>query len=985
MEVDCMKNGIPASYELIFEEKLEDMNGIGKYLVNKKTGARVALIANDDNNKVFSIGFRTPPKNSTGVAHIIEHTVLCGSKNFPAKDPFIELAKGSLNTFLNAMTYPDKTVYPVASINDQDFKNLMHVYMDAVLYPNIYLREEIFKQEGWHYELDSEESELKINGVVYNEMKGAFSSPESVMYRLIQNSLFPDTPYGVESGGDPDFIPELSYEEFLDFHRTYYHPSNSYIYLYGDMDFEERLDWLDKEYLNQYDRLEVDSAIKLQKGFDELQEIKSFYSLSEEEDIANNTYLSYNMVVGNSLDKELSLTMQILDYVLLQAPGAPIKQALLDAEIGSDIIGGLEDEILQPIFMVIAKNSEEEKKEQMLSIIRKVLNEQVEKGLDEKSLRAAINFYEFRYREADFGQFPKGLLYGLRAMSSWLHDDNKPFLHLKDSSGYDFLKDKIGTGYYEKAIREYLLDNTHASVVILKPKRGLVSEKEEAVRKRLAAYKETLSKEELQAIVKDTVMLKEYQETPSTKEELESIPMLTRQDIGKKIEPLYNDEHIIDGVKVLHHNVYTNKIAYIRLLFNIKDIPKELLPYTSLLSYVLGYIDTNNYSYLALSNEVNIHTGGIKANVLSFAVKGSSGAYVPVFEVGTKVLYDKLSEAFRLINEILHNTKLDDTKRLKEIVAEMKSKLQMRFNNSGHSAAAGRAFSYYSEHGMFKEVTTGIEFYKFIEELSDNFAGRANDLISKLKELMKMIFNRENLFISITSDEEGFARFKEKQADICEKLETRADSKLFEAYDRSALKPVRRNEGFKTGMQVQYVARTGNFLRAGYEYTGAMMVLKTILSYEYLWVNVRVKGGAYGCFCSFSGIDGDCSFSSYRDPNLKETNSIYENAVDYIASFDADERDITKYIIGTISSLDTPLTPQTKGRRSLSMYMAGLTEADLQKERDQILNVTLEEIRALHKAVKAVIDAGNICVIGSEEKINQNKELFMEVKSLMKS
>lgn len=980
-----MKNVIPASYELIFEEKLEDMNGIGRYLLHKKTGARVALIANDDNNKVFSIGFRTPPKNSTGVAHIIEHTVLCGSKNFPAKDPFIELAKGSLNTFLNAMTYPDKTVYPVASVNEQDFRNLMHVYMDAVLYPNIYLREEIFKQEGWHYELDNEDGELKINGVVYNEMKGAFSSPESVMYRLIQNSLFPDTPYGVESGGDPDFIPELSYEEFLDFHRTYYHPSNSYIYLYGDMDFEERLDWLDKEYLNQYDRLEVDSAIRLQKCFDELREIKSFYSLSEEENLAKNTFLSYNMVVGNSLDKELSLTMQILDYVLLQAPGAPIKQALLDAEIGSDIIGGLEDEILQPIFMVIAKNSEEEKKEQLLSIIRRVLNEQLEKGLDEKSLRAAINYYEFKYREADFGQFPKGLLYGLRAMSSWLHDDNKPFLHLKDSSGYEFLKDKIGTGYYEKVIKDYLLDNTHASVVILKPKRGLVAEKEESIRQRLAAYKATLSREELQAIAKDTVLLKEYQETPSTKEELEKIPMLTRQDIGKNIEPLYNDEHIIDGIRVLHHNVYTNKIAYIRLLFNIKDIPKELLPYTSLLSYVLGYIDTNNYSYLALSNEVNINTGGIKANVLSFAVKGSNGAYVPVFEVGTKVLYDKLSEAFRLINEILHNTKTDDTKRLKEIVAEMKSKLQMRFNNSGHSVAAGRAFSYYSEHGMFKELTTGIEFYKFIEELSDNFTSRADDLVSKLKELMKMIFTGENLFISITADEEGFARFKEKQADICNKLEPKADSKLFEAYDRSALKPLRRNEGFKTGMQVQYVARTGNFLRAGYEYSGAMMVLKTILSYEYLWVNVRVKGGAYGCFCSFSGVDGDCFFSSYRDPNLKETNSIYEAAADFIAGFEADEREITKYIIGTISSLDTPLTPQTKGRRSLSMYMAGLTEADLQKERDQILNVTLEDIRALHKAVKAVIDAGNICVIGSEEKINQNKELFMEVKSLMKS
>lgn len=980
-----MKNGIPSSYELLFEEKLEDMNGIGKLLVHKKTGARVALISNDDNNKVFSIGFRTPPKNSTGVAHIIEHSVLCGSKNFPAKDPFVELVKGSLNTFLNAMTYPDKTVYPVASVNDQDFKNLMHVYMDAVLYPNIYQRPEIFKQEGWHYELESEDGELKYNGVVYNEMKGAFSSPESVMYRLIQNSLFPDTPYGVESGGDPDFIPELTYEEFLDFHRTYYHPSNSYIYLYGDIDFEERLDWLDKEYLNQFDRLEMDSTIKEQKGFDAVREIKTFYSLSEDEDTADNTYISYNMVVGNSLDKELTLTLQILDYVLLQAPGAPIKQALLDAEVGKDIIGGSEDEILQPIFMVIAKNSEEEKKEQMISIIRSVLTEQVEKGLDEKSLRAAINFYEFKYREADFGQFPKGLLYGLRAMSSWLHDDKKPFLHLKDSSGYEFLKNKIGSGYYEKVIKEYLLDNKHASVVVLKPKCGLNSEKEEAIRKKLAEYKATLSKEELQSIIKDTVLLKEYQDTPSTKEELEAIPMLTRQDIGKKIEALYNQEHIIDGVKVIHHNVYTNKIAYIRFLFNIKEVPKELLPYASLLSYVLGYIDTNNYSYLALSNEININTGGIRANVLSFPVKGSTKDYVPVFEFSTKVLYDKLTESFRLINEILYNTKLDDTKRLKEIVGEMKSKLQMHFNNSGHSVAVDRALSYYSEHGMFKEVTTGIDFYKFIEDLADNFANKVNDLISKLKELMMMIFTKENLFISITSDEEGFSRFAEKVKDIYEKLQLKADNKLFEAYDRSSLKPVCHNEGFKTGMQVQYVARAGNFLKAGYEYTGAMKVLKTILSYDYLWLNVRVKGGAYGSFCGFSGVDGDGYFSSYRDPNLKETNTIYENAAQYVENFTADERDITKYIIGTISSLDTPLTPQSKGRRSLSMYMAGITEEDLQKERDQILNVTLEDIRGLHKAVKAITDAGNICVIGSEEKINQNKELFKEVKNLMKA
>ncbi len=979
-----MKFEIPSSYEMLFEEKLEDVNGIGRLLIHKKTGARVAIIANDDNNKVFSIGFRTPPANSTGVAHIIEHSVLCGSKNFPAKDPFVELAKGSLNTFLNAMTYPDKTVYPVASINDQDFKNLMHVYMDAVLYPNIYQRKEIFKQEGWHYELEKEDGELKLNGVVYNEMKGAFSSPESMLYRMIQNSLFPDTAYGVESGGDPDFIPELTYEEFLDFHRTYYHPSNSYIYLYGDMDFAERLNWLDKEYLNQYDRLTVDSQVKLQKSFSALREQKASYSLSEEEGISDNTYLSLNLVVGNSLDKELSLTFQILDYVLLQAPGAPIKQALLDAGIGRDILGSYEDEILQPTFTIIAKNSEEEKKDKMIGIVRDVLARLVAEGVEEKSLRAAINFYEFKYREADYGQFPKGLLYGLRAMGSWLHDDRKPFLHLKDSTGYTFLKDKIGTGYYEKIIKEYLLENPHASLVILKPKQGFGKEKEELLKNKLAAYKATLSKEELGRIIEETAKLKEYQEIPSTKEELESIPLLTREDIDKKIRPLYNTEHLIDGVKVIQHNVYTNKIAYVRLLFSVKEVPKELLPYTSLLSFVLGYVDTEHYTYLDLSNEINIHTGGIGTNVISFAVKGSSEQYDPVFEISTKVLYDELSEAFRLIQEILFHTKHGDTKRLKEIVDEIKSKLQMHFNSAGHSVAVDRAMSYYSEHGLFKETTTGIAFYKFIEDLADNFSEKGVKAIAKMKELMQMIFTRSNLLVSITADDEGYSRFEEKLPAFYSGLPLKADSALFAPYDTSALKPECLNEGFKTAMQVQYVARTGNFIKAGYRYTGALKVLKTILSFDYLWLNVRVKGGAYGCMCGFSGVDGDAYFTSYRDPNLGDTNQIYERIPEYVSNFTAEERDITKYIIGTFSSLDAPLTPQSMGKRSLSMYLAGISEEELQTERDEVLGVTIEAIREQNKLIRAVLDAGNICVIGNEARIMENRELFKEVKSLMK-
>ncbi|MGF7142951.1 hypothetical protein HNQ56_001373 [Anaerotaenia torta] len=989
-----MKFKIPASYDFILEEKLEDMNGVGTLLLHKKTGARVAIVANDDSNKVFSIGFRTPPANSTGVAHIIEHSVLCGSRRFPAKDPFVELAKGSLNTFLNAMTYPDKTVYPVASMNDQDFKNLMHVYMDAVLYPNIYQKKEIFYQEGWHYDLETEDAPLKYNGVVYNEMKGAFSSPESMLYRMIQNSLFPDTPYGVESGGDPDYIPDLSYEEFLEFHRTYYHPSNSYIYLYGDMDFAERLNWLDKEYLNQYEHLDVASRVELQKPFASCRQVEAFYPLSEGEEAKDSTYVSWNAVIGNSLDKELGLTFQVLDYVLLQAPGAPVKQALLDAGIGKDILGGYEDEILQPSFSVIAKNSEEDRKDQLIAIIRDVLAKAVAEGLEEKSLRAAINYYEFKYREADFGQFPKGLLYGLRAMSSWLHDDQKPFLHLKDSYGYAFLKEKIGTGYYEKIIKEYLLENTHTSVVILKPKSGLNAEKEEELKKRLAQYKATLSREELQRLVRETKELAEFQERPSTKEELEAIPLLSRADISREIEPLFNEERTVGQVKVIHHNVHTNKIAYLRLLFNVKEVPKELLPYASLLSYVLGYVDTENYSYLNLSNEINIHTGGIASNVVSFSVKGGAAGntaniysgmeYVPVFDISVKVLYDKLAEAFRLVGEMLHRSNLEDKKRLKEIIGEMKSKLQMHFNSAGHSVAVNRAMSYYSVHGLFKEVTTGITFYQFIEELAENYQERADEIVKHLKELIKMIFTRENLFVSITADEEGYERFDDKLETFCKTLPEQADHSMFEAYDTSSLQPVCLNEGLKTAMQVQYVARAGNFIKAGYEYHGALRVLKTILSYDYLWNNIRVKGGAYGCMCGFSGVDGDAYFTSYRDPNLRETNNIYEKAAEYISNFTADERDITKYIIGTFSTLDTPLTPQTKGRRSLSMYLGNITEEELRRERNEVLNVTLEDIRACHKYITAMLEAGNICVIGNENKINENQDMFREVKNLMK-
>ena len=445
------------AYEIEEQKTLGDLNAKGLVLRHKKSGARIAVISNDDENKVFMIGFRTPTENSTGVAHIIEHTVLCGSEKYPVKDPFIELAKGSLNTFLNAMTYPDKTIYPVASCNDKDFSNLMSVYMDAVFHPNIYKYEEIFKQEGWHYELEDEDSPITINGVVYNEMKGAFSSADDVLSRQILNSLFPDTCYANESGGDPEYIPDLTYEEYLNFHRRYYHPSNSYIYLYGDMDVEERLQWLDEEYLCHYEKTEPDSDIKTQKAFATPVELTKNYSISSGESEENNTYLSYNLVLGTTLDARLYQAFDILDYVLVGAPGAPIKKALTDAGIGSEISGGYDSSIKQPTFSIIAKNANASDKERFLAIIKETLEQLVKEGLNKKSLLAGINSAEFRYREADYGSSPRGLLYGIQCLESWLYDDSAAFLHLEANKVYAYLKEQVETNYFEDLIQKYFL------------------------------------------------------------------------------------------------------------------------------------------------------------------------------------------------------------------------------------------------------------------------------------------------------------------------------------------------------------------------------------------------------------------------------------------------------------------------------------------------------------------------------------------------
>lgn len=966
-----------AEYEILDEHRVEDVQSDGFILRHKKSGARIAILSNNDDNKVFYIGFRTPPEDETGVPHIIEHTTLCGSKKFPVKDPFIELAKGSLNTFLNAMTYPDKTVYPVASCNDQDFKNLMDVYLDAVFNPNITKYEEIFKQEGWHYELTGKDDELKINGVVYNEMKGAYSSPDEVLSSQIYRSLFPDNTYSKDSGGNPEYIPKLTYEAYLDFYHKYYHPSNSYIYLYGDMDVVERLEWLDKEYLSLYDYKKVNSEINKQPAFDEIKNVEAEYSITMDDSQENKTYLSYNRVVGDSLDEMLYQAFDVLDYALVSSPGAPVKQALIDAGIGDDVYGSYDAGILQPVFSFVAKNANASQADEFESIIENTLKEVVKTGINKEALLAGINSSEFKFREADFGQFPKGLLFGLNCLDSWLFDDMKPFIHLECLGTFAKLRKAVDTDYFEKLIQEYLLDNTHGSSVTVKPKRGLGNEREEALAKELSDYKASLSDEEIDKLIEETEHLKKYQEEPSSDEDLRKLPMLTRADMKKNAMPFSNIEDELLDVKVVRHDIESNGIDYISFLFDAGDFAQSELGYLGFFTNALGLVSTEKYSYTDLANATNIYTGGISTGTASHPDIKDRNNFVFKFEVKLKVLEKNLDKALELMEQMLLASDFTDTKRLGEIVAQIKARLQANLSSSGHLVAAMRSMSSFSRYALYQDELKGIAFYRSICRIEKELSESPKSVSDKLAAIAKKLFARNRMLISFTGNNEAYGNAKPS----LEKVIAGFD-KMSAVGNQAEVHFNTAKEAFIDASQIQYVAKTGDFICEGYEYTGALRLLRIILSYDYLWINVRVKGGAYGCMNTFLR-SGESYFVSYRDPNLSDTLDVYDRIPEYIKNFLPDERDMTKYIIGTFSALDTPMNPEAKGSRSLSAYLEGITYEQIQKERNEILNAQPEDIRRLADLVEAVLKKDSICVIGNENMIKESAGLFENVEKLI--
>lgn len=969
------KNEIYEGFKLLETQSLKDINSEAMLFEHIKTGARLFYLKNDDNNKVFSISFRTPPQNSTGVPHIIEHSVLCGSRKFPVKEPFVELIKGSLNTFLNAMTFSDKTMYPVASKNDKDFMNLMDVYLDAVFYPNIYKYREIFMQEGWHYELENKDDDLKYNGVVYNEMKGAFSSPESVLMRKIQNSLFPDTTYGVESGGDPDDIPTLTYEDFIEFHKKYYHPSNSYIYLYGKMDIGEKLKFINDNYLNNFEKQEIDSHIDIQEPFENPIEEIHEYPISSNEKEEDKTFLSLNFAVGRSTNPEEYLAMDILENILLESESSPLKKALISANLGKDVYGFYDKSILQPVFSIIVKNSNLSEKDKFKKVVYETLTDLVKNGIDKKLIEASINRKEFDLREANYQSLPKGLVYGISCMDSWLYDKS-PLTHLNFSKTLDKIKTALSTDYFERLIDKFLLNNNHCSLLVVRPAKGLVEQKEKELTKSLKEFKDSLSSEQINKIIEDTKKLRERQTTPDSKEDLEKIPLLSLSDIKKEADvlPLVEKQEL--NTKVLHHPIFTSGIGYLNLYFDMSALPEELVPYASLLSKLLGKISTKNYNYEDLSNEIDINTGGITFNISVYGKFDDDKVIYPKFIVKSKVLVEKMPKLAEILAEIISNTRFDEKDKIKELIQKTKSRLEMIAYDAGHMVAVQRAASYFSPSSKYNELISGIDFYKFVSNIDKNFEAEWKRLSNALTKVSEVLFNKSNVLVSFTGSEEDYIKFRDVFNVIYNRLgDNRYKPEKFKAEYKNY------NEGFMTPGKVQFVAKGYNYRRLGYTYTGALKVFKTIANFDYLWNNIRVQGGAYGCM-SYFNQNGNLLFVSYRDPNLKNTLDVYDNIDSYIENFEADEREMTKYIIGTISEIDTTMTPSLMGEISDINYIRKLTQEDIQKERDQILSTSLEDIKSLKNLFHECLSKNYICVLGNENNIKQNKNLFNNIVNL---
>ena len=953
-------------FRLIEKRFVKEVNAECSYYEHVKSGAKLFKIAAGDPNKTFAISFKTIPDSDNGAPHILEHSVLNGSTKFPVKSPFDVLAKGSLKTFLNAFTSKDFTCYPVASMNEKDYFNLMNVYLDAVFHPLIYSDPRILKQEGWHYDLTSKDDPITYKGVVYGEMRGVFSNPEEELNYQVYKNLFPDNGYGFESGGLPAAIPTLTQEAFVAFHKKYYHPENSYILLYGNADLDKELEFIDREYLSAYSRSGSKPALPDQKPFKTMKDIRGYYPVMEGADTANQTFLSLSLVAGYNTDESLTTALGMITDLLVNQETAPVRLALQKAGIGQDVNASVNN-YHQNVIQITVQNANPQDKARFLETVMNTIRDVSVKGFDKGEIQGVINRSEFRLREGNDAQ--KGISYISWIEPGWLFAGN-PFQGLEYEKPLADVKKALTGNYFESILKKYFLNNTHSVLMTLVPKPGLDKEKNAKVREELAACKSKLSPEAVEALVTETKDLVAFQKRENTAKALATIPLLTLKDIDPKASWYGVSETSLNGVPMLFHEEFTNGIVYTSLYFDIRTLPREMIPWVSLLSNLLGSMNTKNYSYGDLNKALNINTGNLYTTLRTYSENLDDNKLLPKFVVVSSAMSDKLGKAFELTSEIINKTDFSDTSRLKTLLTRHQSQLEASKKQEGAQVAAIRLPSYYSNSGMFNELTSGLDYYWFVNDLTKGFEKNSEMIIANLKKVSALLFSKENLVAATTSGTKELENFKKEFAVFTNTLPPAKTPLQTWTFNFE-----KKNEGILTASKVQYVYEGYNFKNLGYAWDGRMRVLNLILSRDWLRQRIRVMGGAYGANANISPT-GLISFSSYRDPNLKETFDVFNSTVDFLNKFDADETAMTRYIIGTISTLDIPQTNSQKGETAVNYYFTKRKSEELQKDRDAVLTTKATDIKGFAKMINDMLQQKAVCVYGNSDKINSLQDLF---------
>lgn len=952
-------------FELLREEYIDELNSTAKLYRYVKNGARFLSIENDDENKVFGVTFRTPPDDSTGVPHILEHAVLGGSRKYRVKEPFVELIKGSLKTFVNAMTFPDKTAYPVASTNEQDFYNLVDVYLDAVFYP--LLTPHHLEQEGWHYELENIDDPIIYKGIVFNEMKGAYSSPDRLLYRYNQSTIFPDTTYGVDSGGDPQSIPDLTYEQFKGFHETYYHPSNAYLFFYGDDDPEKRLKVLD-EYLRDFSAAQIDSTVALQPVRTEPIRLVMPYSVDEangeDGDAAPKPMVSLNWLLPEATDQVLSAALSILSYAILGTPASPMRKALLDSGLGEDITGGgVSGGTRQMTFSVGMKGVKAENIEKVEALIIDSLETLAAEGIEPEMLESAINSIEFSLRENNTGSYPRGLVLMFRVLGSWIYDRD-PYKSLSYATPLAETKAKIANEpeYLQNLIRTYLLENDHRSTVVLEPDTTLRQKEEAAEKDRLQTVRAGMSAEQLQAIIKNTQVIKARQEAPDPPEELATIPRLTLADMEPKSNTIPLEEIDLNGTKVLYHDLGTNGIIYLRLGFDLHALPADLLPLVDLFGDALVEIGTERENYVQLSQRIGRKTGGVGTS--SFVSTDNDGKDAAWFFVGGKATPDNAVELLAIITDILTTVQLDNQERFQQILLESKSYMESSLIPSGNAYTGSRLNAGQSVSGWASEQIDGIENLFYMRKLADEVANDWPAVLSRLERIRDLLINRSTLICNVTLDAANWSAF---QPQLTEFIDTLPATDV--PTQQWSPNLIRINEGLTIPAQVNYITSGANLFELGYTLHGSIAPITNFLRTTWLWDKIRVQGGAYGGRCGFSRRSGLFTFGSYRDPNLLGTVENFDGAANFLKTLELSDDELTKSIIGSIGSIDGYQLPDAKGRASMMRYLLGESDVERQKYRDEVLSTTAADFRAFADVLHEMNKAANVIVMGPHEGI----------------